>query len=124
MSDLLSTTDASVWAKEFVKLHGGDEDLMIAWFANMWAATHDPLQIEIEELRNRTEASEHNFAIEHDEVKRLSAEVSKAKMLRCPDNPGGIHRWNGDGQCLECCNYATDLLEAFLSPASTGHDHG
>ena len=96
MSDLLSTTDASVWAKEFVKLHGGDEDLMIAWFANMWAATHDPLQIEIEELRNRTEASEHNFAIEHDEVKRLSAENTQLRM-RIEDAESSLSMWDSGG---------------------------
>lgn len=28
------TTDASKWAAEFVRLHGGDEGLMLAWFAN------------------------------------------------------------------------------------------
>lgn len=31
---LLSTDDAQVWAREFVALHGGDEGLMIGWFAN------------------------------------------------------------------------------------------
>jgi hypothetical protein len=28
------TTDASRWAAEFVRLHGGDEALMLGWFAN------------------------------------------------------------------------------------------
>lgn len=27
-------TDAAKWASEFVKLHGGDEGLMLGWFAN------------------------------------------------------------------------------------------
>lgn len=31
---LLATTDASAWAKEFVRTFGGDEELMRAWFAN------------------------------------------------------------------------------------------
>ena len=31
---LLSTTDAAVWADEYVKLYGGDWGLMVAWFAN------------------------------------------------------------------------------------------
>jgi hypothetical protein len=31
---LHGTTDAQVWAQEFVRLHGGDEGLMIGWFAN------------------------------------------------------------------------------------------
>jgi len=36
MTDTLPfpTTDASRWAAEFVRLHGGDEGLMLAWFAN------------------------------------------------------------------------------------------
>lgn len=32
--ELLSTTDAAFWAQEFVRVHGGDEGLMLAWFAN------------------------------------------------------------------------------------------
>jgi hypothetical protein len=32
--ELLSTTDAQKWAQEFVRMHGGDEGLMISWFAN------------------------------------------------------------------------------------------
>lgn len=48
--ELMQTTDASVWAREFVRLHGGDEDLMLSWFAAMWGATHDPLARHIEEL--------------------------------------------------------------------------
>jgi len=31
---LLATTDGLVWATEFVRLRGGDTDLMLAWFAN------------------------------------------------------------------------------------------
>jgi hypothetical protein len=31
---LRQTTDASVWAREFVKIYGGDVGLMISWFAN------------------------------------------------------------------------------------------
>ena len=31
---LYSTDNAAVWAGEFVALHGGDEGLMIGWFAN------------------------------------------------------------------------------------------
>ena len=31
---LLNSAEADVWAKEFVRVHGGDEELMLAWFAN------------------------------------------------------------------------------------------
>ena len=31
---LLNSTTADFWAAEFVRLHGGDEGLMLAWFAN------------------------------------------------------------------------------------------
>ena len=31
---LLNSTKADVWAAEFVRLHGGDEGLMMGWFAN------------------------------------------------------------------------------------------
>ena len=27
-------TDATEWAVEFVRLHGGDKELMLSWFAN------------------------------------------------------------------------------------------
>ena len=30
----LPTTDPQVWAREFVRLHGGDEGLMISWFTH------------------------------------------------------------------------------------------
>lgn len=41
--ELLSTTDAKVWAQEFMRLFGDrrediDEGLMIGWFANAMAA--------------------------------------------------------------------------------------
>ena len=39
--ELSSTIDASVWAKRFVQMHGGDEDLMIAWFANAIMVGYD-----------------------------------------------------------------------------------
>jgi hypothetical protein len=32
--ELQRTMDAQEWAKEFVRLHGGDEELMVGWFAN------------------------------------------------------------------------------------------
>lgn len=39
-NDILQSTDAQVWAKEFIRLFGDrlediDEDLMITWFANI-----------------------------------------------------------------------------------------
>jgi len=34
--------------------------------------------------------------------------------IKCPDNAGGIHRFDGDGQCLDCCNYATDMIDRAL----------
>ena len=39
--NLLETTDATVWAKEFVRLNGGDEGLMVTWFANAMCAQMD-----------------------------------------------------------------------------------
>lgn len=32
--DFTQSMDASLWAKAFVEMHGGDEDLMLGWFAN------------------------------------------------------------------------------------------
>jgi hypothetical protein len=39
--NLHDTTDAKVWAEEFVKEHGGDVDLMLTWFANAIMAGKD-----------------------------------------------------------------------------------
>lgn len=38
---LNDSTDAKVWADEFVRQHGGDRELMLAWFANAIMAGHD-----------------------------------------------------------------------------------
>lgn len=43
-ADLHQTTDAAVWAREFVKLHGGDEELMLAWFSNAIMRGYDEAQ--------------------------------------------------------------------------------
>ena len=49
-TELLQTMDASVWAKEFVRLHGGDEGLMLAWFANAIMCGYDHAKREEEAL--------------------------------------------------------------------------
>jgi hypothetical protein len=41
--DLMQTTDHVVWAKEFVKRYGGDEELMASWFASAMMAKHDAM---------------------------------------------------------------------------------
>lgn len=33
-AELRNTIDASIWAKAYVEMHGGDEALMLGWFAN------------------------------------------------------------------------------------------
>lgn len=47
-----------------------------------------------------------------EEVRALESEILRLRVIRCPD--GTMHRWNGDGQCKECGNYATDLIDAAL----------
>jgi hypothetical protein len=37
----LPSFDARDWAKAFCKLHGGDEELMLAWFANALMRGYD-----------------------------------------------------------------------------------
>ena len=32
--ELIDSTDAVRWAEAFVRMHGGDEGLMLTWFAN------------------------------------------------------------------------------------------
>ncbi|KKM03543.1 hypothetical protein LCGC14_1773390 [marine sediment metagenome] len=40
-TELTQTMDASAWAEEFVRLHGGDEGLMLSWFANAIMCGYD-----------------------------------------------------------------------------------
>ena len=42
----------------------------------------------------------------------LRAQVESLSVIRCPD--GKMHQWDGDGQCRNCCNYATDLIDKAL----------
>lgn len=37
----LPSFDARDWAKAFCKMHGGDEDLMLTWFANALMRGYD-----------------------------------------------------------------------------------
>jgi len=46
------------------------------------------------------------------EIARLRAENERLRLIRCPD--GAMHRWDYDGQCKECANYATDLIDRAL----------
>ena len=43
-----------------------------------------------------------------DRIEELEALMG---AIKCPDNVGGHHRFDGDGQCKDCCNYATDMIE-------------
>ena len=60
------STDAMVWAEKFVETKKAcgwsvekiDENLMVAWFANYWAAVHDPLKREIESLQSQLSTCE------------------------------------------------------------------
>jgi len=47
-----SSTDAQYWANQLEKIHGFDSEIMVGWFANYWAAIHDPLTKRIKELEN------------------------------------------------------------------------
>ena len=40
-NELSQTMDAAIWAEEFVRLHGGDEGLMLSWFANAIMCGYD-----------------------------------------------------------------------------------
>ena len=53
------STDAMHWAEEFCKAAAEkgfdpemDADWLMAWFANYWAAVHDPLNSRIKELES------------------------------------------------------------------------
>jgi len=40
-TQLVGEFDAMKWATEFVRMHGGDESLMLGWFANAIMAGYD-----------------------------------------------------------------------------------
>ena len=58
MSEIPTKPSAQQWAKAFIEhkienkwsIDDIDEGLLIGWFANFWAVTHDPLQSRIESL--------------------------------------------------------------------------
>lgn len=58
-----SSTDALHWAEHFcmelIRVSRGNVHLDVGWvqgwFANYWAATHDPLQAKIDDLQERME---------------------------------------------------------------------
>ena len=54
-TDLLHTMDARVWALEFYKRFGGDEQLMLTWFANALMCGYDDgkkhLRAAVDEMR-------------------------------------------------------------------------
>lgn len=56
---------------------------------------------------------------EHAESQLRALREDGLGKVRCPDNAGGVHRWDGDGQCKDCCNYATDLIDRATKRHST-----
>ena len=56
-----SSTDALHWAEQFCKtceeqdIKFIEPDFLAGWFANFWAAVHDPLQTQIESLKSENE---------------------------------------------------------------------
>ena len=67
MSEIPKTADAMEWAVAFIQhkqdnnwtLEDIDEGLMVSWFANYWAAVHDPLVGRIAELESQVADSDH-----------------------------------------------------------------
>lgn len=49
--NLFETVDATIWAKEFVRLHGGDEKLMVTWFSNAIIVGYDSAEKKVDEFR-------------------------------------------------------------------------
>ena len=45
-------------------------------------------------------------------LRRLEAQNARLLAVRCPNTH--MHRWDGDGMCKHCGNYATDLIDAAL----------
>lgn len=86
MSDFdRSSTDAAHWAKYFcrtlkeITMNAGktvdlEESFMTGWFANYWAAVHDPLAKKIENLEGWNKEMHENHKIE---LARLQALIDR-----------------------------------------------
>ncbi len=131
MSDginLLETTDAAVWAKEFMRITQGqvDESDMVGWFANMWAATNDPLSRYFEQgIKDDAERAGIDtrglvgMAIVHtmaDEIERL-LKIEKAARYMVAE---WQIDWDKGRPSIDTEQAARVLLEAL----STGGDDG
>ena len=81
-------TDTSKWAKEFCRLHGGDEGLMVGWFANAIEAGHrrglEADAKRIEELEAEVEYWRKQF---HDEAGLHYEPPLKAAEVETPERP-------------------------------------
>lgn len=73
---LHSTSDAKTWAEEFVKIHGGDEGLMLGWFANAIMKGFDDAQ-------NRSEERIAELEKELEERRVSTPTMNAVHMLSC-----------------------------------------
>jgi hypothetical protein len=84
------------------------------------------LESDVELLTNMRDDVVSQLYDEQKRIDELEAKVERLRLskraIRCPDSAGGKHRWDGDGQCLECCNYATDALDKALAATRENDD--
>jgi hypothetical protein len=83
---LHETFDARVWAAEFVKRFGGDEELMIGWFANAIMAGYDigrrPLETQISRLEADKACAFANLAAYEDAMRANLMSTGAAYLQR------------------------------------------
>lgn len=98
---LYSTDNAAVWASEFVALHGGDEGLMIGWFAN---AIETAKRIEAERRPERKPVMDRDFAV-------LSREALLGFLGEMALPPWIDEHGNTIGSGIDCAPIASRITE-------------
>lgn len=109
----LPSFDAKDWAEAFVKLHGGDEGLMLAWFANALMRGYDERQAPPEDLNQK---AMHGQCGEHGEP-YATLEIFRREdggfRLRSPDVIGLIKSGPTLAWCLgDLAEIIPDLIAA------------
>lgn len=118
---LLSTDDAQVWAREFVALHGGDEGLMIGWFAN---AIETAKRIERERYPDRKPVMDRDFAV----LSRDALLEFLGEMALPPWRDAAGNEIGGDIDCAAIAKRITawltanDLGDLYMTLAGGGDD--
>jgi hypothetical protein len=82
----MNSTDAMYWAEQLVKtldenphINFRDTEWLMGWFANYWAAVHDPLARIVDQLKGRVD---HNYKMAQEYKAGLAAAQGELERVR------------------------------------------